>query len=257
VTRQRRFIYTPLPFWFSQFSGHALSLTSLQFHGVQIHVEFERLDRCIVVSNPDVGVKNCSTSCCLSNSDLACCLETTYVYLDTAERDRFATTHFEMLLVQTQAHYHQTTTSNIRMQLNFNHPCLELIWAVRRQCQEKCNNWFNYSGVDNRDPMLSASLLLNNQARMASKPAVYYRLVQPYQHHSNIPDCFIYVYSFALHPEDSSPSGSCNFSRIDHVDLMLNLQDGLSKEQVTIVVFARTWNVLRFKEGLAGVAFAN
>ena len=72
-----------------------------------------------------------------------------------------------------------------------------------------------------------------------------------------IPDCFVYVYSFALHPEDASPSGSCNFSRIDHVDLNLQLQDGLGKEQVSVMVFARNWNVLRFKEGLCGLAYAN
>ena len=81
--------------------------------------------------------------------------------------------------------------------------------------------------------------------------------MQPYQHHSNIPDCFIYVFSFALHPEESHPSGSCNFSRIDHVDLNLQLQDGLGKEQVSVIVFARNWNILRFREGLAGLAFAN
>jgi hypothetical protein len=34
-------------------------------------------------------------------------------------------------------------------------------------------------------------------------------------------------------------------SRIDHVDLTLQLQDGLGKEQVTVMVFARNWNVLR------------
>jgi hypothetical protein len=143
------------------------------------------------------------------------------------------------------------------MQLNFNHPVLELIWGVRRQCHERCNNWFNYAGIDNRDPVVSAALYLNNQSRFSSKPGTWFRLVQPYQHHSNIPDCFIYVYSFALHPEDASPSGSCNMSRIDHVDLNLQLQDGLGKEQVSVMVFARNWNVLRFREGLCGLAFAN
>ena len=46
-------------------------------------------------------------------------------------------------------------------------------------------------------------------------------------------------------------------SRIDHVDLALQLQDSLGKEQVEILVFARSWNVLRFREGLAGLAYAN
>lgn len=256
-SRQRRTLYIPLPFWYTQHSGCALSLASLQFHGVQLHVEFERLYNCVCVSAPGVLVKNCATGCCLTPNDLAACIETTYVYLDIAERDKFASTQYEVLIVQNQAFTMQTTNSQVRMQLNFNHPCLELIWMVRRQCNEKANNWFNFAGIGNKDPVVSAALYLNNQARFANKPGSWFRLVQPYQHHSNIPDCFIYLYSFALHPEDPSPSGSCNMSRIDHVDLTLQLQDGLGKEQVSVIVLARNWNVLRFREGMAGLAYAN
>ena len=61
-SRARRVLYVPLPFWFAQHSGQALALASLQFHGVQIHVEFERLEKCIVVSGPNVVVKNCATA---------------------------------------------------------------------------------------------------------------------------------------------------------------------------------------------------
>ena len=50
---------------------------------------------------------------------------------------------------------------------------------------------------------------------------------------------------------------SCNMSRIDHVDLALQLQESLGKEQVTVLVFARNWNILRFREGLGGLAYAN
>jgi hypothetical protein len=256
-SRQRRTLYVPLPFWFTMHSGQALSLASLQFHGVQVHIEFERLEKCIVVSNPNVFVKSCGSGCCLTNADLSACIETTYVYLDDGERNRFATTHFEVLICQTQAYQIQTCNSQVRMQLNFNHPVVELLWAVRRSCNEKCNAMFHYGGIDGRDPVVTAALYLNNQARFSGKPGSYFRLVQPYQHHTNIPDCFIYCFSFALHPEEATPSGSCNMSRIDHVDLSLQLQDGLGKEQVTVLVFARNFNVLRFREGLGGLAYAN
>ena len=256
-SRHNRQLWTPLPFWFTMHSGQALALASLQFHGVMISVEFESLSKCVIVSNKDVRVTNCKTGCCLTPNDLSAYLETTYIYLDTVERDRFATTHYEVLIVQNQAYVQQTANSQVRMQLNFNHPCSEIIFAVRRKCQESANNWFNFSGHDNRDPVVSAALFLNNQARFSNKPGAWFRLVQPYQYHTNVPDAFVYCYSFALHPEDSSPSGSCNFSRIDHVDLTLQLQDSIGSEQVTIMVFARNWNVLRFREGLAGIAYTN
>lgn len=256
-SRATRILWCPLPFWFTMHSGQALSLASLQFHGVQVSIEFERLENCIVVSNNQVDVYNCDTGCCLTAQDLKAHLETTYVFLDTVERDRFATTHFEVLVVQHQIFCSSQQSSSIRTQLNFNHPIIELIWGIRRRCQEYSNNWFNFSGIDNKDPLFSAALFLNNQSRFGSKPGPYFRLVQPYQHHTNIPDTYVYCYSFALHPEDASPSGSCNFSRIDHVEFQLNLQDGLANEPTTLIIFARNWNVLRFREGLAGLGFAN
>tara|TARA_B110000046_G_scaffold83623_1_gene91811 strand:+ start:1358 stop:2860 length:1503 start_codon:yes stop_codon:yes gene_type:complete len=256
-SRSARILYCPMPWWFTQHSGQALALASLQFHGVQLHVEWERLEKCIVVSGPGVVVKNCSTACCITSNDLSACVESTFVFLDVAERDRFATTQYEVLIVQHQCFHQSFCQSQIRVSLAFNHPIIELIWAVRRHCHEKCNSWYNFSGIDQKDPIVSAALHLNNQARFSNKSAAYFRMVVPYQAHMNIPDCHIYNYSFALHPEDPSPSGSCNFSRIDHVDMVFQLQEGLGKEQVTLLIFARNWNILRFRDGLAGLAYAN
>jgi hypothetical protein len=255
-SRQNRTLWVPLPFWFTTHSGQSLALASLQFHGVMLSIDFAALRDCVIVSNENVKVTNCKTGCCLTPSDLSAHLETTYIFLDTVERDRFATTHYEVLIVQTQAFTRQTCNSQVSMQLNFNHPVIELIWAVRRKCQENANNWFNYSGLDNKDAVHEAVLRLNNQERFR-KPGAWFRLIQPYQHHTTIPDAFVYCYSFALHPEEPSPSGSCNFSRVDHVDFELQLQDHLGSQQVTVLVFARNWNVLRFREGLAGTAYAN
>jgi len=258
-SRQKRVLFVPLPFWFTQHSGQALSLASLQFHGVQLMFEFEKLSRCVVVSNPGVVVKNVSSAAPLVNNDLCAHIETTYVFLENAERERFATNSFEVLITQHQSFYMQASNSQLRIQLNFNHPVLELIWAVRRGCHERANNWFNFSGVGGLDPVESVELFLNNQSRFSRKPGIYFRTVQPYQHHSNIPDSFIYVFSFALHPEDVAPSGSCNMSRIDHVELQLTLQPGLTnnKEHCTVIIFARSFNIIRYRDGLAGVAFAN
>jgi hypothetical protein len=256
-SRQQRILYIPVPFWYTLASGQALSLASLQFHGVSIHVEFARLTDCIVVSSGNVIVKNAASACCLTPNDLTAAIETSYVFLDNQERERFSTNSFEVLISQNQSFYYQTNNSSCRLQLNFNHPIMSMYWCVRRQCMERTNNWFNFSGIDGKDPLISAQLRLNNQSRFGEQNAVYLRLVQPYQHHSNVPDAYIYMYSFALTPESEAPSGTCNFSRIDHVELLLQLQSGLGKEQVTVMVFARNHNIVRFREGLAGLAFAN
>ena len=112
--------------------------------------------------------------------------------------------------------------------------------------------------LEHRDPLQSVELLLNHTVRFGGLPASYYRLVQPYQAHTCIPDTFVYCYSFALHPEDTcTPSGSANFSRIDNINMKFTLQEGLGEENVNVNIYALNWNVIRFKSGMAGLAYAN
>jgi len=39
--------------------------------------------------------------------------------------------------------------------------------------------------------------------------------------------------------------------------LIFDLQDGLSEDEVTVIVFAVSWQVFRYRQGLGGVAFGN
>jgi hypothetical protein len=255
-SREERTLYIPLPFFYTLASGAALPLASLAYHGVQINIDFAKIEELIVVSKSDVAVRNARTGLGLNASDLRAELEVSYVYLDSTERDKFQSAHFEQIIVQTQ-HYFKTENKEFcRVPLSFNHPTLELIFGVRRQCQKMTNNWGNLAGVDGRDPIVNAELLLNTTSRFGKKPALYWRGVVPYQHHSNVPECFIYVMSFALTPEDSmQPSGSCNFSRIDNIELVLQMQSTLANESYSVFVFSRSWNLMRYREGVAGAAF--
>lgn len=254
-SQEYRRYYVPIPFYYTMTSGNALPLVSLQFHGVQIHVCFEDLSRCVQVSDCGVLVVKCRDCQPLNAQDMGARLDTTYIYLDVAERDRFAVGSFEQLMTQLQVYTLCTKSCQIRMQLNFNHPVIELIWAVRRKCQDLCNNHFNYSGKWGRDPITAVHLRFNNLPRFTGREARYFRLVQPWQHHTDIPDSFVYCYSFALHPEDPQPSGSVNFSRIDNVEFVCDIQRDLD-EELQVIVFGRNWNVLRFRDGLGGLAFA-
>ncbi len=247
-SKQDRRLYVPLPFWFTKTSGNALPLVSLQFHGVQIHVMFANLLDCVQVSDPGVLVLKCNSCQPLNQNDLNARLLTTYVYLDIHERDRFATGSFEQLIDQVQYFNIVSNQPQVRMNLNFNHPIIELMWAVKRQCQMNTNNWFNYSGKWGRDPVKFVHLRLNNLPRFSAKEGRYFRLVEPYQYHTLIPESFTYCYSFALFPEEPQPSGSMNASRIDNVELILELQDELVDDgQVQIVVFGRKLFQLRQK----------
>ena len=71
-----------------------------------------------------------------------------YIYLDTDERRRFAQVSHEYLIEQLQFTGDESTVNtNVKVKLNFNHPCKELIWVVQRDDVVKLNwnQWNNYT----------------------------------------------------------------------------------------------------------------
>lgn len=108
---------------------------------------------------------------------------------------------------------------------------------------------------DGRNPVSTAKLQLNGHDRFSERDGRYFNLVQPYQHHENVPKAGINVYSFGLKPEEHQPSGTCNFSRIDNAVLQLNLTSAATVGNSTckIRVYALSYNVLRIMSGMGGL----
>ena len=72
----------------------------------------------------------------------------------------------------------------------------------------------------------------------------------------------IAVYSFALKPEEHQPSGTCNFSRIDNAQLVINGYPSQGKSGSGCCcdnydVYAVNYNVLRIMSGMGGLAYSN
>jgi hypothetical protein len=114
------------------------------------------------------------------------------------------------------------------------------------------NPWndFEDGGVN---PVEVAKLQLNGHDRFAERDGTYFNLVQPFQHHENVPsDKGINVYSFALRPEEHQPTGTLNMSRIDTAVLSLTTTSGSNGGKVK--VFAVNYNVLRIMSGMGGLA---
>jgi hypothetical protein len=97
-----------------------------------------------------------------------------------------------------------------------------------------------------------------------------------YQHHSGGAGYYndysaqpgIYLYSFALRPEEHQPSGTCNFSRIDTATIVINMAgaepDGTpvivntdSDASWDVRVYAVNYNILRIMSGMGGLAYSN
>lgn len=384
-------LYVPLQFWFCRNPGLALPLIALQYHEVKINLEFRPKNELYVTTGT-------SSPCGVSTSGLdAFCVPSLeyaslyidYIYLDTDERRRFAQTSHEYLIEQLQFTGDESTVNtNVKVKLNFNHPCKELVWVVQRDDVVKMgyNQWNNYtddfdmdsgpgtlttdglpnpnqlvfsnvesdsnvfpfvgvSGVDpeylqylresgvltdpgsigtgtdlangwttdghvagvggrlqtgpqvrqlhlpsgpganasnlaptdfsalttagdysdhagfgplraGRNPVVRAKLQLNGHDRFQERLGSYFNLVQPFQHHTNIPITGINVYSFALKPEEHQPSGTCNMSRIDSAVLQLQLTPKAALGS-KIRVYATNYNVLRIMSGMGGLAYSN
>ena len=197
-----------------------------------------------------------------------------------------------------------TNNTSYKVKLNFNHPSKELIWTVQPSFLTDASSppdlgkqWFNFTdaaysdataqGSANWDYLLAganggsqvrqsylvdsgnnpvsfAKLQLNGHDRFSGRAGSYFNLVQPYQHHTNVPSKGINVYSFALLPEEHQPSGTCNFSRIDNATLQLTLTDasvktaaGVSGGSANIMMYCINYNVLRVMSGMGGLAYSN
>jgi Large eukaryotic DNA virus major capsid protein/Major capsid protein N-terminus len=104
-------------------------------------------------------------------------------------------------------------------------------------------------------PLKDFKVILNGQDRFKEQIGKYFNQYQPYVYHSGTPYPGIYVYSFALQPEEHQPTGTCNFSRIDNAQVSINMKsiavNSLQK------MFAINYNILRIQSGMGGLAFSN
>jgi hypothetical protein len=123
--------------------------------------------------------------------------------------------------------------------------------------ESAANGWVSGASVldGGENPTSTAKLQLNGHDRFTQRNGRYFNLVQPYQHHTNVPATGINVYSFALKPEEHQPSGTCNFSRIDNATLNLTLTAATGSGKVR--VYAVNYNVLRIMSGMGGLAYSN
>ena len=282
-----RTLYIPLEFWFCRNVGLALPLIALQYHEVKINIQFETGTNC-------AGDTNATSLTTFPTATLW----VDYIFLDTDERRRFAQLSHEYLIEQLQFTGSESiSTGGTKAKLTFNHPCKEIVWFINKKLAGKSvseynNNWFNYTSalqplitlpyyynystqslregsatlngvvpngtVSSLNMTKTAKLTLNGNDRFSERPGSYFNLIQPFQHHENIPtNAGINVYSFALKPEEHQPSGTLNMSRIDTATLAIECADLLAGDTAFLNVYAVNYNVLRILSGMGGLAYSN
>lgn len=225
--------YFVIPFFFSEDWTKALPLVAMQYHEVEIRIK-------------------CRSG--LTGFGATPKVYANYVYLDTEERNRLLNTEQEILITQTQHQIMDTSSSGtVDVDLTyFNHPskAIHLISSA--------NDGGAWDDEVNFD---SATLYINGQPLFEDLSDTYHHNVVPEMHCTVLPSGVVnsvplFTWPFCIKLNGSQPSGSLNFSRVDNSKLVLkNLSVGVTPSMLR--VYTVNYNILRVKNGLAGVAFGN
>lgn len=139
-------LYTPIPFWFTKGTHAALPLISMNCHDLDVVVVLRSIADITVAfpanmkadaNNPVVKTENGSDD--VTWADFSFSLWAGQVYLDTQERNYFASTEHEYLMKsvhQYTSHAQDEGTpfgSSSQVSLNnipFNHPVVDLVWVI-------------------------------------------------------------------------------------------------------------------------------
>jgi hypothetical protein len=209
--------FYPLRFAFCENLQTALPLIALQYHDVELRITWgsaAATDKWDVYAN--------------------------YVYLDTQEREFFASNPQNMIITQVQ----KATASLTKIQeLNFNHP-VKYLAAGKATALEILNddnklklqiNGTDVADYKFADPNFSHVPLYFNTTN-AAKPATVKTL---------------FVYPFCLDTGKLQPTGSLNFSRLDSARIVNDTRDCDDD------IYAVNYNILRVENGMGGLLYSN
>ena len=244
---EERILYVPLHFWFNDHHSLALPMVALNMHEVVIKVNLRSFHEVTNGTTHEVPLKGMS-------------IIADYILLDVAERNSLTNKKLEFLVQQVQSNLESSSTkTKYSVDLVLRNNVKEIIWMVESSMSntnnENTNTYFRYIDHKNLDPIKKVTLQLNGNDKFTDLSGEYFNLVQPYQHHSNIPDNpGIHLYSFSLSPESFHPSGSLNFSIIDNSTLIIELQDDYFQKQdkkmsALTKVYAISYNILVIEDG--------
>jgi hypothetical protein len=197
-----------------------------------------------------------------------CYLLVTYIWIDSDERIKFADSKHDYLIEQLiYINEKSLDSSNRSIRLDLIQPCKLLAWVIQYSYLTDTNNndLFNYTNDYKYDIngtpigksiIVNETVALNNYDRVSMREYNYFNYLQPY---SNFPyPCNegINLFSFGLFPNKVYPSGSCNMTQIDNIDIKLNLSYNVTiANPVKFRGYQLGYNILRISNGLCGIVF--
>ena len=220
-----------------------------------------------LVTNDDVSIQRFlvpigkSYANLSSSIDIDAYVECNYIFLDEAERKSVASQSHDFLVERVYRIDKEGITTQGMIDLVIQNPIKEIIWVARRNDAKLYNSWNNFTNSlrneVNSNILNTAKLLWNGMERFEEKPYVFFNMIQPYRHHTRCPRDGINVYSFALYPEKTEPSGSFNASIINKIQMYVttNPPDDPSYSY-EFIFYVPYYNVFRVMVGSGAMVFS-
>jgi hypothetical protein len=208
--------FYPLRFAFCENWQSALPLISLQYHDVELRITW--------------GAEAAASKWEVYAN---------YAYLDTQEREVFASQPQNMIMTQVQ----KAISSGSKIQeMNFNHPIKYLAAAnvsAVNMCTATNKLKLQINGTDVADYKFA-------DPNFTTVPLYYHT-----SHGNSTPGTKLFFYPFCLESGKLQPTGSLNFSRLDSARIV--------NETATSVddIYAVNYNVLRIENGMGGLLYSN
>jgi Large eukaryotic DNA virus major capsid protein len=188
--------------------------------------------------------------------DIQANLEVNYIFLDNKERNFFAFKPIEYLINQVRIIPFIELTDVNTLELVLSNPVKEILWVCKRNDMSQWNNWFDFTDKT-RNIMTTATILFNGMERLKQKSWEYFTYLQPFQHHTGgCPKDGIYMYSFSINPEEFQPSGSCNMSKINKVQINMTCNAPTNEfYNYSASFYVTNYNILKISNGMGGNVF--
>lgn len=260
-------LYIPMTFWFNKFNGLSFPLIAMQYNDLRFNVKLRKFEEVFYIERVyrtsfhgtetvltaslidfiTNRSKNADASA-LTHIELVQDIVLTdiweekgkrlnahiimdYIYLESAERKRFAQSGHEYLIERMQIDtFDHIRQKDLDVQLDFTNPSKELIWVMMKDAYTENDygwnecKWDNYTiGTEGKNPVIDCSMSFNTYTRVQKQVGRYFDTYQPLIYHKVSPSSGINIYSFCTDPLQQQPTGSCNFSRLIDAKLFLTI----------------------------------
>ena len=275
VSKSEKYLFLPLPFFYTRDSGVALPTAALPYNDMRINLSFRdwtSLLNTYVKQNTGGNfeynpskLEDVVTAPTMSNVNVWA----NYAIVSNDERKRMACAPRDILIEQVQTAPRQNFTDGNNYDIRFSHAIKVLFFGVRNMNRSNC--WSDYTttsflngGVESNnvldlvitnvyDPIKQTSLIYENTNRLGKMGSDYYSLVNPYYDAPVIPsETGYHMYSYSLDFISLDPMGSTNYGKLTNVSIApesITLPNDYSGQ---FILTAVNNNIIRISGGALG-----